>query len=88
MHFSVILALISSTLAAPAVNAISAVEISSIPGSYIVKLKNHISTPAASDLKSIFFTEPRHEYSMSNFHGFAGTFTTEEMAYLEASDMV
>jgi subtilisin family serine protease len=88
MHFTIILALVSSSLAAPALNTIPAYDAEATSGRYIVKLKGDVTTLAATDLKASLARKPKYEYSMSTFRGFAGTFTAAEKSRLEASDLV
>jgi hypothetical protein len=55
---------------------------------HIVKLKSEINALAADSIKASFTNTLSHEYSMEGFEAFAGTFTPEELACLQASDKV
>ncbi len=55
-----------------------------IPGKYIVKLKDSSGTISGLGLKA----KPDFEYSWKGFHGFAGRLTKDEVKKLTASGKV
>lgn len=88
MRISFLLAVISTTLAAPTTKGTRQSDTRVNPDRYIVKLKGDTSTLAANDLKASLSKFPEYDYSMTGFRGFAGNFTDEEVARLQASDQV
>lgn len=55
---------------------------------HIVKLKNGITALVADNINAPSIHALSHEYSMSGFEAFACSFTSEELAHLQASDQV
>lgn len=55
---------------------------------HIVKLRSVVTASAADSIKASWTNALSHEYSMHGFEAFAGTFTSEELARLQASDYV
>ena len=88
MRISILLALVSSAVAAPTPHELQQNDLVIIPNKYIIKLKEDVTALAATDLKASFSNGFSHEYEMTTFRGFAGTFTAEEKAILEASGAV
>jgi hypothetical protein len=85
MHRSVILALLSYASAAP---LFQAQHNDAIHGSYIVKLKDGMTTLAEHNLKATISANPKFEYAMTGFRGFAATLSDEEVVRLQGSDQV
>lgn len=86
MRFIKLLAVVSTTLAAPLLQVEPGATV--VPGRYIVKFKHDgsvVSAISMQTLKQSLSMAPKFEYSMSGFHGFAGALSRAELANLQAS---
>lgn len=88
MHSKILLALFAYALAHPLTDDPPARNTRTSFNRYIVKMKGDAQTYAEAQLKASLSTAPDHTYSMRGFRGFAGVLTTEELARLEAQDLV
>lgn len=89
MRFIEHLALLSTALAGPLLQVEHGA--TAVPGQYIIKFKHDAATVSASAVQALtqsLSTAPKHEYSLSGFHGFAGTLSDAELARLQASKHV
>ncbi|KAG9193794.1 cerevisin [Alternaria panax] len=85
MYTTLILALLSSALAAP----LSRVDgTDAVPGKYIIKLKGDVTSQAEDDLRASISAKPDYQYAMSSFRGFAGSMSDEELTRLQVSEHV
>lgn len=86
MHFRWHLAFFSTAIAAPLLQVDHDATV--VQGQYIVKLKQDVATVYTMALKQSLSTAPMFEYSLAEFHGFAGFLSNTELAKLQASDQV
>jgi hypothetical protein len=87
MHLLTILTLLCGALVSLQPKEIST-DLGAINDRYIVKLKNHVVTYAADNLRASLENYPTHVYSEIGFHGFAGILSADEVAHLQSSDHV
>jgi cerevisin len=89
MRFIELLALLSTALAAPLLQVEQGATV--VPGQHIIKLKHDeaaVSASAVQALTQSLSTALKFSYSLSGFHGFAGTLSDTELAKLHASEHV
>jgi cerevisin len=89
MRFIELLTFLSTALAAPLLQAEQGATV--VPGQYIIKFKHDEAVVSASVVRALtqsLSAAPKFEYSLSGFHGFAGTLSDAELAKLQASEHV
>jgi cerevisin len=89
MRFIELLTFLSTTLAAPLLQVEQDAIV--VPGQYIVKFKHDESAVSASAVQTLtqsLSAAPKFEYSLSGFHGFAGTLSDAELANFQSSEHV
>ncbi|KAF3050137.1 hypothetical protein E8E11_009390 [Didymella keratinophila] len=87
MRFIELLTFLSIPLAAPLLQVEQGATV--VPGLYIIKFKHDetaVSESAVQVLMQSLSAAPKFSYSLSGFHGFAGTLSDAELARLQASE--